>query len=62
MDKQLKVSCYYCGHKNDIDLSQYGVHSHIGLFDLCSNLDCQKVYAFDVEVVLKTVSYNAKWD
>lgn len=59
MNKLAKVSCFNCGHANEIDLAAYGVDSHIGLYDKCDH--CEKIYAFDVELIFKSVSYDAKW-
>jgi len=60
MSQFIKVSCFHCGHGNELDLSLYGQGvSHICLYDKCDH--CKKIYAFDVEACFKTVSFDAKW-
>ena len=59
MNKTVEVPCYECGYGNEIDLSLYGWGDHIGLYHKCD--ECENIFAFDVEICLKTVSFDAKW-
>ena len=54
-----KVNCHFCKKENTIDLSDYGVWDHIGLYDKCGH--CGKVYGFDVEIDFKTTPFDPKW-
>lgn len=60
--KEVKVSCWQCGHGNWVNLDKYAPeHEYIGLYSICMN--CDQVYKFDVEIKYLSRSFNpGDWD